>query len=391
MKIDFNKPRYVVPLILLPFLFIFFYIYKSTFDKQELPQAGKDSLQTGVADVSDQVREKALSGKLDAYRNQYRQADGYTAVGLIQEEETEKEMPGTLYNMRERQMLDSIDRAMKNRYSPSQEKGFPSATMQRPSFDAEDRAMEEALARLSAPQRSAPAEAVKVSEDPMDLFRKQMALVDSMGKANDPDYQAEQQRKDLEQGQLALAKSQPALMVSKAAGHTDGFNTVVPAKSETFISAIIDQNITGYVGSRLRIRLLEDIVAGSVPIKKGSYLYAQISGFSGQRVNLTITSAMIGEQILPINLEVYDHDGMRGLFVPASEFREFTKELGGNASQGITMQQMETNSQLAMSMVQKVFQSTSTAVSKMIRQNKAKIKYSTIVYLIDPQQLKTQF
>ncbi len=391
MKIDFNKPRYVVPLILLPFLCIFFYIYKSTFDKPEVDRAGKNSLQTGIADVSDQVRKKSLTGKLDAYRDQYRQADGYTAVGLIAEEEAEKELPSTLYNMREREMLDSIDKAMKNRYRPDQAGSFPDAAPRRSSPSAEDRAMEEALAKLSAVSVRNEPSRVEAREDPMELFRKQMQLVDSMGKANDPEYQAEQQRKIAEEEQSRSIGAPPVLAVSKGNSDGDGFNTVRPAKTESFISAIIDQNITGYVGSRLRIRLLEDIRAGSVPIKKGTYLYAQVSGFSGQRVNLTISSAMLGEQILPINLEVYDHDGMRGLFVPASEFREFTKELGGNASQGITMQQMESNSQLAMSMVQKVFQSTSTAVSKMIRQNKAKIKYSTIVYLIDPQQLKTSF
>src|SRR5690606_21206904 len=113
------------------------------------------------------------------------------------------------------------------------------------------------------------------------------------------------------------------------------------------------------------------------------YIYAQISGFTGQRVNLSVTSIMDGQHILPVRLEVYDHDGLQGLYVPASAFREFTKELGGNASQGVTLQQAaENNSQLVMSMVQKMFQSTTTAVNKMIRQNKAKIKYNTLVYLI---------
>src|SRR3546814_8818320 len=41
-----------------------------------------------------------------------------------------------------------------------------------------------------------------------------------------------------------------------------------------------------------------------------------------------------------------------------------------------------------MSMVQKMFQSTTSAVNKVIRQNKAKIKYNTLVYLIDPDQLR---
>ena len=51
-------------------------------------------------------------------------------------------------------------------------------------------------------------------------------------------------------------------------------------------------------------------------------------------------------------------------------------------------QQAENNNQLVMGMVQKMFQSTTTAVSKLIRGNKAKLKYNTQVYLIDPEELK---
>src|SRR5690606_35713564 len=111
MNIDFKKPRYVIPLILLPFLCIFFYVYKSSFGKEQPEQAGKDSLQADLAGVSDQVRNRALSDKLDAYRNQYRQADGYTAIGSLQDEQAIVEEPNTLYNEQERRKLDSIERA----------------------------------------------------------------------------------------------------------------------------------------------------------------------------------------------------------------------------------------------------------------------------------------
>lgn len=392
MKIDFRKPRYVIPLILLPFLCIFFYVYKSSFGKEQPPQAGKDSLQTDLAHVSDQVRNRALSDKLDAYRNQYKQSDGYTAIGHIQEEQASSEVPNTLYNESERRMLDSIDKVMKGRYGPSPGTVFPDAVTQVPtpdSEDAHDKALAEALAMARQSDDTPHAQSQPTQPDPMELFRKQMELVDSLGKANDPEYRAEQER--LRQAELLETerKQQTTLAVSKANGNTSVFNTVTPDRNETFITAIVDQDIKGYAGSRLRIRLLEDMTAGSFLIKKGTYIYAQISGFTGQRVNLSVTSIMNGQHILPVRLEVYDHDGLQGLYVPASAFREFTKDLGGNASQGITLQQAaENNSQLVMSMVQKMFQSTSTAVSKAIRQNKAKIKYNTLVYLIDPEQLR---
>jgi conjugative transposon TraM protein len=129
--------------------------------------------------------------------------------------------------------------------------------------------------------------------------------------------------------------------------------------------------------------------AGRFLIKKGTYLYAQVTGFTGQRVNLSISSVFQENHILPVRLDIYDNDGMPGLYVPASAFREFSKALGSDASQGMTIQQQaENNNQLVMSMVQKMFQSTTTAVSKLVRSNKAKLKYNTEVYLIDPEELK---
>ena len=131
MKIDLRKPRYVIPLILLPFLCIFFYVYKSSFGKETPQLAGEESLQTDLASVSDRVRDQTLADKLDAYRNQYRQADGYTAIGTIQEEQASTEAPVTLYNERERQKLDSINRVMKARYGASNSNvAFPVAESQ---------------------------------------------------------------------------------------------------------------------------------------------------------------------------------------------------------------------------------------------------------------------
>ena len=389
MNIDFNKPRYVIPLILLPFLCIFFYVYKSSFGKEQAPQAGGNSLQTELAEVSDQVRNRTLSDKLDAYRNQFKQADGYTAIGHIQEEQLQNEVPNTLYNQQERHMLDSIDRAIKGKYEPKST-GFPSTGVRSVEYskDPHERALHQALREMNTPARQSPSKQLQ-QPDAMELFRQQMALIDSMGKANDPAYKAEQQRLQENERNLSPQEQQLPLHVRKASAPPEVFNTVKPNKEESFITAIVDQDVKGYAGSRLRIRLLEDMLAGNFLIKKGTYIYAEISGFTGQRVNLTINSIMRGQHILPVKLHVYDHDGLPGLYVPTSAFREFSKELGSNSFQGMNIQQAaENNSQLVMSLMQKMFQSTTSAVHKMIRQNKAKIKYNTMLFLVDPEQLR---
>jgi hypothetical protein len=117
-------------------------------------------------------------------------------------------------------------------------------------------------------------------------------------------------------------------------------------------------------------------------------LYGLVNGFTQQRITLVITSVLTAGQILPVKLSVYDDDGLLGLYVPASAFRDFTKDLSGNSMQGVSIETGSAGSQLLMSSMDKVFQSTSSAIAGAIRKNKAKIKYGTQVYLIDPQTLQ---
>ncbi|MFD1771363.1 conjugative transposon protein TraM [Sphingobacterium suaedae] len=379
MKVDLKQPRYVLPLIVLPFLFIFFYIYKSSWAAPLQAATDSKGLQDQVGEVSEEVKNRTLADKLAAYKDQFRRGDGYTAIGQLQEEKPEEHRFDDLYNEQEKRKLDSIARGLTL-------SGGNAEIFQKSSTD--NAAMQDALSSLNRQQQG---DKEEDSPDPMDLFRRQMAFADSLAKASDPELRAMREQNELAERRKLEAESRPVLTVSKAESSTAVFNTVRPQEMETFIQAIVDQNIQGYVDSRLRIRLLDDLLVGRYLVRKGTYLYATISGFSGQRVLFSIRSIMSSGKLLPVNLEIYDNDGLAGLYVPASAFREFTKDLGGNVSQGLTLQQQaDNNSQIVMSTIQKMFQSTTTAVTKHIRRNKANLKFGTIVNLIDTRTLRKQ-
>ncbi|MFC0513154.1 conjugative transposon protein TraM [Mucilaginibacter angelicae] len=377
MKINFKQPKYVLPLLALPFLFLFFYVWQSTFNKPKQEIKQQAGLNGSVGKVSAGVRKKALADKLDAYRNTYKEADGYSAVNIIPKEASGNPGFKDNYTGSEKNTLDSIDRAIKAKYNA-------------PQLVSHDKALAAALntmqrRREPGPDPEPPATKEK---DPMDIFRQQMAYMDSAGKMNDPAYKAEklkQQAAEKAAQQKALEKR---LTVTRADTIPADFNTVKPPAEDQFITAVIDENITGYAGSRLRLKLLEDIKAGGNLIRKGTYLFAQISGFSEQRVTLTITTILSGGKILPVKLEVYDLDGMPGLYVPSSAFREFTKDLGSSSVQGVTIDGNSAGSQFIMSSVDKLFQSTSSAIAGLIRKNKAKMKYNSRIYLIDTDALQ---
>ena len=84
-------------------------------------------------------------------------------------------------------------------------------------------------------------------------------------------------------------------------------------------------------GSRVRLRLIDDVEINEVVVPKGSYLYATMSGFGSQRVKGNVTSIMVDGEIIKVNLALYDTDGLEGLYVPSSQFRETTKDVGSGA------------------------------------------------------------
>lgn len=385
MRINFKQPRYILPLILLPFLCLFFFVFHGK-AKNKGPQKQTAEMQSDVGDVSAHVKKSSLADKLDAFRNTYKESDGLTAVAPVTDEQAANNKLSAGYNDRQKAQLDSIDRAMKARFSSPGAVAAPKRT----GASLQDRQVTAALnaiaARRSVPNKPSAPGNENHEKDPMAVFKQQMQYMDSLQKANDPALKAEREKAQAKA--KALSAAPQALEVRKAPEGFGEFNTIKPESHSELIAAIVDEEVTAYAGSRVRLRLLEDIWAGKNLIPQGSLLYGLVSGFTQQRVTLTITSVLSSGNILPVKLSVYDQDGLQGLFVPASAFRDFTKDVTGNTMQGVDITSGSAGSQLLMSSADKVFQSTSSAIANAIRKNKAKIKYGTQVFLIDPQTLQ---
>lgn len=185
------------------------------------------------------------------------------------------------------------------------------------------------------------------------------------------------------------AEGNPEKVVKKVKDSSDYFNTLSSSSEESkLIKAIIDENVKAQEGSRVRLRLLDDVEIGDITVKKGTYLYAQMSGFSQQRVKGNVKSVFCRDEIINVSLSIYDTDGLEGLYVPQSSFRETTKEILGSATQGGTNIVDNTTSSTgikgwANNAVQNASQHMMNAVGKAVRKNRVKLKYGTLVYLID--------
>lgn len=196
----------------------------------------------------------------------------------------------------------------------------------------------------------------------------------------------------------AVTADEPAIeVVRKVKVTSDYFNSIsAPSEEGNIIKAIIDEDVKAVDGSRVRLRLLDDIEVSSFSLPKGSYIYATMSGFSSQRVQGKIQSVMAGDQLIKINLNMYDTDGLPGLYVPESKFRETGKDVASSAFQS-TMTVNRGGStddalnQWALQGLQNATQRTTNALGNAIRKNQVKLKYGTIVYLINDSEIRNNY
>lgn len=185
----------------------------------------------------------------------------------------------------------------------------------------------------------------------------------------------------------------PEKVVKKTKQTSDYFNTIGGSNEQSkLITAIIDENVKAVDGSRVRLRLLDDVEIGDVTVRKGTYLYAIMSGFGKQRVNGKVESVFYNEEIIKVSLSIFDTDGLEGLYVPISQFRETAQDVVSSAMQGsnIIDNSSTTGSggikNWANTAVQNASQRVMSALGSAAKKNRVRLKYGTKVYLVDESQ-----
>ena len=389
-KINWKQPKYMIPLIIyLPLLFVgYFVIDLFHTEKAEIPDglATTEYLNPDLPEAK--MKGDGIGNKYESMLKSYGKIDDYSALGNIErnEEDTHEEYESK-YTDEEREQLEAQEAAklaeMQRQLQESAQKGQEIAQGGSPSEEdriarskqREQEAMDElnraiAQARLQAQQSMMPA-----ATDTADAGQREGKVEASDRKRTDDD--------------------EPQEVVKKVKVTSDYFNTLCDNDKETsLIKAIIDENIKAVDGSRVRLRLLDDIEINDIVVPKGSYLYATMSGFGSQRVKGNVQSIMVDDDIVKVSLALYDTDGLEGLYVPSSQFRETTKDVGSGAlsnTSSLTNSSTTSGNSLATWGAQTItnaVQKTSNAISKAIKKNNAKLKYGTFVYLINSRSNK---
>lgn len=386
-KLDFKKPKYVIPIIALPFL-IFINFVMQGFSSGGSENIGvtletKEEINTSIPEPS-QKSTGGLQDKFGSYLQQFKDTKEYSAINTLEEEKSfQDDLGGDLYTEEEIKKLDSIN----NLNSLTQR-----LRRQRESEISEYRKQVEGENVRSSYRNTKTAE-----EQEREAFIEQMRIIDSIQNPDKYIVEEETLIDDSLKMELVENREKTFLISSDPAANNSLFNANIRGKKNQEIKAILDEGLTVYQGSRVRIRLLTDVYIDEHLIEKGSYLYGIVSGFSSQRVQVSIRSVVIGEKIFPINVTVYNNDGIPGFYVPESKFREIANQLGANMvsnsnslgqqSPSISSGNAEAERQRFMyDMINGAYRTASTTVKNVLRKNKAHLKYNTVVFLINENE-----
>lgn len=388
-KINWKQPKYMIPLIIyFPLLFVgYFVIDLFHTEKAEIPDglATTEYLNPDLPDAK--MKGDGIGNKYESMLKSYGKIDDYSALGNIErnEEDTREEYESK-YTDEEREQLEAQEAAklaeMQRQLQESAQKGQEIA--QGGSSSEED-----GIARSKQREQEAMDELNRA------IAQARLQAQQSMMPAVSDTAAVGQREGKVETSDKKRIDDEPQEVVKKVKVTSDYFNTLCDNDKEpNLIKAIIDENIKAVDGSRVRLRLLDDIEINDVVVPKGSYLYATMSGFGSQRVKGNVQSIMVDDDIIKVSLALYDTDGLEGLYVPSSQFRETTKDVSSGAlsnTSSLTNSSTTTENNLATWGAQTItnaVQKTSNAISKAIKKNNAKLKYGTFVYLINSRSNK---
>lgn len=386
-KIDWKRPKYILPVILLAAGAYIAYNAAGFFEESPEADDGlekKEEFNTSLPEVN--TGKVTIRSKMEEMQRNLELGKGYSGMENVEREEEEKMLAYDVYDEEEKRRMDSIDEVRMREVQNL------------------ERQLQEQRASIARGQDS-PAQddvsAIIASNPQIENYTRQLQLVQKIQRGEKimtPEEEEQQRQADYErqvrQSVLdSIARTDgPASVVRAEDAGERAFNTVRQDKVTTeLIRARVDEVVKAKDGSRIRIRLAEDVDIDGVRVRSGTCLYANVAGFSAQRVKAEITSVVLEGRLREVNLSVYDIDGQEGFFVPSSAFRGLAKEAGANAMQmnmNVNSSSGQSVEGMALQTLQQTLQSLTSAASSNIRKNRAKIKYNTDIYLVDTNSKK---
>ena len=175
--------------------------------------------------------------------------------------------------------------------------------------------------------------------------------------------------------QLVEAKKNAGFVVERK--NRSGFDN--NDNQSQLIAAEIYETTTVLDGNRVKLRLLEDTYVNGEVIKRNTFVYGTCK-IKNERLHISITQMPTHKNFVQVKLSIYDLDGMEGLYVPNNVARKVYREVGASTN---TSSLMGVSTDPFAYAGVRAADRTAQTLLKRIRLKKVTVKKNTLVYLIN--------
>ena len=377
-----NKPLLFLPLILIPFIVLIFYILgggKLPKEQAQI-QVKKDSIKganynlpeadrnIGIVDKMERAQSKKelaethdydIMGEKDSLDNaMLMEEQGTTAPNTAEETAVSSGLNADVSNnllshirQREEQVREDLLKSQKESQQDEESQPEPKAESTAPDKTSERNLKSTGIEELD-----------QIFRQNQQLARKNDSLSLHLKEATAKNKKVEEEKNNRftleKQGQSGFNSKQSAVPV---------------------IEAEVYETATVLSGNRVKLRLMEDSWLLGTKIPANTFLYGTCE-VTNERLQIEIRQIPLGEKFVPVDITVCDLDGLPGLYVPDNASRKVAKEVGSSANTS-SMFGVSNNPLTYMGI--QAADRASQSLLKMIRIKKVTIKKNTLVYLVN--------
>ncbi|HRQ49920.1 MAG TPA: conjugative transposon protein TraM, partial [Agriterribacter sp.] len=118
------------------------------------------------------------------------------------------------------------------------------------------------------------------------------------------------------------------------------YNEAVDSSRQNAIEAVVHETQTLVNGAVVKMRLMNDLFINGQLVRKGNFIFGTAT-LNKERLEISIHSIRNENSLLPVKLDVYDMDGMRGIYTPGAITRDVAKQSSDNALQSIALSSLD--------------------------------------------------
>ena len=373
-----NKALFILPLALIPFVILIFYVLGGGAKAEEVEKSQAKSKSEGANYLLPEA-EKSIEiyDKMEAYQKEGStleegrrnlQEDSQQLVSETLNDSLQQELPLLTEKKDPEELLAHIRQKevqMKKELIGESESKTPatSSTKVYQSYPTKPVVKRKLKVEKTPAVNTGIKELDQIVDQNISLKRKSDSLAVSL------------QQAQIRLQQIEASQSKAASLEKK---RQSAFNMEEPVDNP-LIKAEIYETATVLDGNRVKLRLMEDTYISDQKIPENAFIYG-VCKIKNERLHIEITQLPVQNTFIPVKLSICDLDGIEGLYVPDNAARKVYQEVG--ASTNTSSLVGVTGDPLTYAGIRAADRAAQTML-KRVRLKKVTVKKNTLVYIIN--------